>query len=226
MPSDAIDLLFDWQEEREKVEVGKNGSAVWAGRRGCPPREITEEELASGLTRKCRKCERVYPETVDFYRWYKYREHTPSDGYFRRTKGRWDTICFGCHRKRKKRHARGLKARGNAIKGRAVSRGIEWGFDDREDLRKFYDTPCHYCGGEVEQRLGLDRVDNAKGYIPGNVVQCCLACTRAKSTHSVDEWVAHMERVLDHLNHRSVSEEPTPLRRNDAESVPERTLFL
>jgi hypothetical protein len=43
---------------------------------------------------------------------------------------------------------------------------------------------------------------------------------------TVDEWTAHMERVLDHLNHRSVSEEPTGLRRNDAESVRSGTLFL
>ena len=78
-------------------------------------------------------------------------------------------------------------------------RGFEWGFDNPKDLREFWDTPCHYCGGEVEQRLGLDRVDNAKGYVPGNVVQCCLTCNQMKATHSVDEWVSHMKKVLEHL---------------------------
>jgi len=78
-------------------------------------------------------------------------------------------------------------------------RGIEWGYDNPEDLREFWDAPCHYCGGEVEQRLGLDRIDNDKGYIPGNVVQCCLTCNHMKRSHSVDEWVAHMRKVLEHL---------------------------
>ena len=82
----------------------------------------------------------------------------------------------------------------------ASERGIEWGFDNREDLREFWDTPCHYCGGDVSNRIALDRVDSTKGYVPGNVVQCCPTCNMMKMRLSIDEWVAHMRRVLEHLD--------------------------
>ena len=83
----------------------------------------------------------------------------------------------------------------------ARKREIEWGFDHPEDprLRDLYDAPCHYCGGDVSNRIALDRVDSTKGYVPGNVVQCCPTCNMMKMRLSVDEWVAHMERVLNHL---------------------------
>jgi len=205
MPGDAIDLLFDWQDERDREADREEDaqpqpdarSRTWAEgrpRKPWPPREVTEEELARGPTRKCRRCERVYPETVEFFR----AEAEKHGGYYRR-------ICKGCRRKKRRQRdrynerGRTFRVRVCSIKAGADKRGLEWGFDDREDLREFWDTPCHYCGGEVTQRLGLDRVDSAKGYIPGNVVQCCLNCNRMKSDHSVDEWVAHMEKVLEHL---------------------------
>src|SRR5690606_11867568 len=51
-------------------------------------------------------------------------------------------------------------------------------------------NPCAYCGSppsNVVQRrggrlryTGIDRVDNKKGYLPGNVFPCCVTCNRAK----------------------------------------------
>jgi hypothetical protein len=211
MPSDAIDLLFDWQEEREAEEpAGEEFRAKGVRRadgrprRPWPPREVTEEELAFRTTRTCTKCGVKYPETKEFY-----HRRKPSISHRRgrnitQSKAYWQKVCRGCGRRRQdgawrrwaNRHP--FKARLSSIKGRALQKGIEWGFD-YEDLREFWGTPCHYCGGEVHNRLALDRVDNNEGYVPGNVVQCCTSCNQAKSTHSVDEWVAHMERVLSHL---------------------------
>lgn len=189
MSSDAIDLLFDWRDERreedredEVVEVGKNKSA----RKPWPPREVTEEELASVPTRKCRDCGEIYPKTKEFYSWHR-------------------AVCIGCERLQNRKKTRRwenrnpLEKRCQSMKGGARKRRIEWGFDNREDLREFWDAPCHYCGGDVPNRIALDRVDNDKGYIPGNVVQCCLTCNQMKAKHSVDEWVAHMKKVLEHL---------------------------
>lgn len=52
-------------------------------------------------------------------------------------------------------------------------------FDEYAPLLKL---PCHYCGLALnETGSGLDRRDNSRGYIPGNVVPCCNACNRAKS---------------------------------------------
>lgn len=49
---------------------------------------------------------------------------------------------------------------------------------------------CYYCGKEPQQKVetktgiiiynGLDRVDNNFGYIPSNVVPCCISCNKIK----------------------------------------------
>ena len=210
MSSDAIDLLFDWRDERDREanreeddpqpQPDARSPPHWRPpRKPWPPREVTEEELASGPTRKCNRCERVYPDTSEFFG-------------INRSHGRiyYYRACRGCRRKAArqpyKERCRNFGFRVNRIQRSSRERGIEWGYDNPEDLREFWDAPCHYCGGEVEQHLGLDRIENDKGYIPGNVVQCCWTCNRMKWEHSVDEWVAHMRRVLEHLDHQEDQE--------------------
>jgi hypothetical protein len=209
MSSDAIDLLFDWQDKRDREaekeqddpQPEKSRWVPGSRRKPWPPRKITEGELASSTTRTCPKCGETYPETKEFYRWSKASTFA---GYERRA--RWHSCCRGCDRREARKRAREIVSRRDPFTNRWLriqkssrKRGIEWGFDNREDLREFWDTPCHYCGGEVKQRLGLDRIDNDKGYVPGNVVQCCLTCNHMKRDHSVDEWVSHMRKVLEHL---------------------------
>jgi len=206
MPGDAIDLLFDWRDERREAAREQDDpqphpqpdarSRTWGDgrpRKPWPPREATAEELASGPTRTCTKCGETYPETKEFYRWHKQRRC-------------YITQCRGCDRREARKWHQRVVSRRDPFTNRwlriqqdAQPRGYEWGFDNPEELREFWDAPCHYCGGEVTQRLGLDRVDNDKGYIPGNVVQCCLTCNHMKLSHSVDEWTAHMKKVLEHL---------------------------
>ena len=63
MPGDAIDLLFDWRDERREANREEDHphpqpdarSRTWAEgrpRKPWPPREVTEEELARGPTRR------------------------------------------------------------------------------------------------------------------------------------------------------------------------------
>ena len=198
MPSDAIDLLFDWQDEKETSVSEREGRPAIRRKRPqmlprpWPPREITADELARGTTQKCRQCRNTYPETVEFF--------MPEK---RSKNGVRGSRCRGCCRKRRREQERenghSFRRRVGRYRTSAKRRKIEWGFDDLESLREYLDTPCHYCGGNVSTRLALDRVDSAEGYFPGNVVQCCWKCNTMKSTHSVDEWVDHMERVLSHL---------------------------
>ena len=193
----TLDTLFEWQEEdtspdpnEQRVrQRGRNARLPW------PPREVTEEELASGPTRKCNRCGGVYPETTEFFVFKKGRRHSSGNSWI---KARFRLECMGCRRKQQ-RGGYNFKYGRRYRKQReeAKKRGLEWAFAP-EDLHEFYDAPCHYCGGEVSHRLGLDRVDNDKGYVAGNVVQCCAVCNRMKSDHSVDEWRAHMEKILAH----------------------------
>ena len=57
-----------------------------------------------------------------------------------------------------------------------------------EQFSGFWGKPCYYCGAPIE-RIGLDRVENRKGYVRGNVVACCKFCNMAKSDLSVWEYV-------------------------------------
>ena len=57
--------------------------------------------------------------------------------------------------------------------------------------RTAFDTvrrrPCHYCGGV--KSMGLDRVDNARGYTMDNVVPACTVCNLMKKDMPPEEFV-------------------------------------
>lgn len=62
------------------------------------------------------------------------------------------------------------------------------------EFEAFWDQPCHYCGDPIET-IGLDRVDNAQGYVSGNVVACCAECNRMKVTLTTQEWFDKVFRI-------------------------------
>lgn len=35
---------------------------------------------------------------------------------------------------------------------------------------------------------GIDRIDNLKGYIVGNIAPCCIRCNRAKNDMTIEQW--------------------------------------
>lgn len=58
----------------------------------------------------------------------------------------------------------------------------------------FWKRPCFYCGYPI-RTIGLDRINNKKGYQLGNVRACCLYCNRAKSDLSEAHFLDHCFRV-------------------------------
>ena len=96
---------------------------------------------------------------------------------------------------------------------RALKRGCEWKLT-RDDFRELTSQCCFYCGVEPKQDIdanrpyrrryghyfynGLDRVDNSRGYIRGNVVACCGQCNRAKTDMSVEEFRQWVTSVYEH----------------------------
>lgn len=61
--------------------------------------------------------------------------------------------------------------------------------------------PCYYCGTDslgVAQGTGLDRIDNTKGYVLGNVLPCCGDCNKHRSnTWTVEEAKVAIQAVQD-----------------------------
>lgn len=78
-----------------------------------------------------------------------------------------------------KRHAVRTKPRARFLnaKGQAKGRGLSWALSEKAYC-ELIALPCHYCElpNNVEMSIGLDRLDNEKGYVKNNVVSCCREC--------------------------------------------------
>lgn len=79
-----------------------------------------------------------------------------------------------------------------------------------DQVYELLDQNCYYCGAQPHRTYtnpscnggytynGIDRVDNAIGYNPENVVPCCFECNQAKGTMTVEEFEDWIERVYHH----------------------------
>lgn len=80
----------------------------------------------------------------------------------------------------------------------AGKRGKQWELNP-ESFKKLVLSPCHYCG-ETQQRRGIDRVDNNKGYTKQNSVSCCKLCNYMKKHYTVEEFISHIKKIYKHQN--------------------------
>lgn len=100
-------------------------------------------------------------------------------------------------------------------KSLAGKRGYEFSLP-YEDFKLLTQLECHYCGGKPSQIIegrkewypkfiynGIDRVDNFKGYIYGNVVPCCKLCNRFKSNYTVGLFIDHCKKVTEFNSKKS-----------------------
>lgn len=57
--------------------------------------------------------------------------------------------------------------------------------------------PCYYCGTSIadETGIGLDRMDNDKGYVMGNVNPSCTKCNRIRSKSMGAEEFARQTKI-------------------------------
>ncbi len=75
------------------------------------------------------------------------------------------------------------------VKAGAKSRKLKWAIE-RAHYYALVSEPCFYCElkNDTEVGVGLDRLDNSRGYEPNNVVSCCAMCNKIRMDHlSVQE---------------------------------------
>jgi hypothetical protein len=77
------------------------------------------------------------------------------------------------------------------IRRNALVRGLACTLTEQEILHLSKGV-CFYCG---DVSKGIDRVDNAKGYIPDNCVSCCSVCNYMKHTLSLDRFLAQIDKI-------------------------------
>jgi hypothetical protein len=122
---------------------------------------------------------------------------------------------MGKNRRKQKRalkhreHKRSMQGYYNEYRRGARNRTLKSGNKERYTfdltLDQFYAIvilPCIYCGSIGSQPIndntvvcGIDRIDNNKGYIAGNVVSCCADCNIARGNKTKDQFEQWIKRV-------------------------------
>lgn len=64
----------------------------------------------------------------------------------------------------------------------------------KEEFENLWEKPCHYCNSPIET-IGLDRVDNNKGYVIENIVPCCKICNFMKAQLNKKDFVNQCKLV-------------------------------
>ena len=91
-------------------------------------------------------------------------------------------------------------------------------FLTKEGFSSLISRKCHYCGMLPAQKLrrilpahsefsynGIDRIDNAKGYVESNVVPCCGLCNEMKSDKSHEDFLRQVEAIHDWQKGKTLS---------------------
>ena len=101
-----------------------------------------------------------------------------------------------CQDNRDKIKAWGQSPEGKYIeyKSNAKSRNIPFKLTF-EQFKSFWKKPCWYCNNSIVT-IGLDRVDNSKGYSVTNVVSCCEVDNKSKLDKSRDDYLEHCRKVV------------------------------
>ena len=70
-----------------------------------------------------------------------------------------------------------------------------------EQLQERLECSCFYCGREKsksERHFGLDRFNNEKGYVEGNMVTCCTTCNMMKKDIPYHLFMRQIEHILSY----------------------------
>lgn len=76
--------------------------------------------------------------------------------------------------------------------------GRDWSISD-EDAIRLINGECAYCGYSCQIKgIGIDRIDSDHGYIYGNVNPCCKRCNLMKKDLSLDYFLNHCVKIMNH----------------------------
>lgn len=104
-------------------------------------------------------------------------------------------VCSSCA-KDHNFHNHSVAGKFRGYKHGAKRRGMTWNLS-LQDFSQFWNAKCDYCGEQING-VGIDRVDNSRGYEPDNCVPCCETCNEMKLDHSKEKWLSHIRKILQH----------------------------
>lgn len=100
-----------------------------------------------------------------------------------------------------------LKGRYGFGKRKAKRQELIWDIT-REQHAELLNRPCYYCSVSLldEMGVGLDRIDNNKGYILSNVLPCCGNCNKTRGDRfSIEEMKLMITTLLDFRNRNLIT---------------------
>lgn len=96
----------------------------------------------------------------------------------------------------RERYDKSPKKKYDYIKKRSKKKGLK--IDAKELLLPLLYQCCHYCG-DSQKRIGLDRIDNSKGYTLDNVLPCCPTCNVIRGVDLTVEEMVEVAKLLKKL---------------------------
>lgn len=141
-------------------------------------------------TRQCNRCNQVLPATADFFMRDKSRplglSYECRECHRERKRGRdnrsdrWGQMTDEQRAKAKARNQRYAKTdKGRAVFLRKAYERVDACDMTTEEILAMIVQPCVHCGTTDIPR-GLDRIDNSKPHIKGNVAPSCAPCNFAR----------------------------------------------
>lgn len=99
------------------------------------------------------------------------------------------------YRLRQLKQSRSKRGRFSAYRKASLKRGIvfELSFDE---FASMWCKPCTYCGDAIEG-IGVDRIDNTKGYTVDNTAPCCGRCNHMKNKLTVPQFIERCRKIVE-----------------------------
>ena len=97
------------------------------------------------------------------------------------------------YKKKQKKYYKSDKHQFYKYRKNASDRKIEWEISF-EEFCKYWNGRCYYCGEKIDG-IGLDRVDNKKGYTIKNIIPCCSKCNYMKGTLTKQDFIARCKKI-------------------------------
>jgi len=79
----------------------------------------------------------------------------------------------------------------------AEKRNLPFEFTLEQFTELFWQKPCSYCGDPIPT-IGIDRVDNTKGYTLENAAPCCYTCNLMKLKTNRADFIAKCKKIASH----------------------------
>lgn len=78
-----------------------------------------------------------------------------------------------------------------------------------EQYSNFLKKKCYYCNKSLlnESGIGLDRIDNSKGYVFDNVLPCCGSCNQIRGDHLTVPEMKLIMKVLIKFRKQTITME-------------------